>query len=57
MIMSNLHTVTQKITEDKVICPTCNWEGTVADAEPDVDDDGSLGCPRCLCVVMHRLKL
>jgi len=25
----------------------CGWSGTVYDAVPDVDGDGSLGCPDC----------
>lgn len=28
----------------------CEWGGTVGDCEPDVDGDGSLGCPLCLAV-------
>ncbi len=28
-------------------CPCCGWEGTVYECEPDVDGDGSLGCPVC----------
>lgn len=29
----------------------CGWKGTVYDCEPDVDGDGSLGCPECQRVV------
>lgn len=32
------------------IC-SCGWRGTVYDCEPDVDGDGSLGCPECLKVI------
>ena len=28
-------------------CSACNWEGTLYDCEPDVDGDGSPGCPEC----------
>ena len=41
-----------KITEVKVKCPVCGWKGTIIDAEPDVDGDGSPGCPICLCNVI-----
>jgi len=30
---------------------SCGWCGTVGDCEPDVDGDGSLGCPVCFSVV------
>jgi len=43
-----------KITDVKMKCPSCGWEGTVADCEPDVDGDGSLGCPDCFCIVIAR---
>lgn len=39
------------ILEEKVICPSCQWRGTVGDCEPDVDGDGSLGFPMCNQVV------
>ena len=32
-------------------CDKCGWGGTVDSCEPDVDGDGSLGCPDCLSVV------
>jgi len=35
----------------RVYCPACGWTGRVNDCEPDVDGDGSLGCPRCRVVV------
>ena len=40
-----------RITEVKVRCPVCGWAGTIGDAEPDVDGEGSPGCPECLCNV------
>lgn len=39
------------ITEQLCRCLECDWNGTVWDCEPDVDGDGSLGCPECLAVV------
>lgn len=30
-------------------CPQCGWKGLVRDAEPDVDGDGSPGCPVTEC--------
>jgi hypothetical protein len=38
------------ITQQECYC-SCGWTGTVWDCEPDVDDDGSLGCPECFKVV------
>jgi hypothetical protein len=38
------------ITEQPCKC-TCGWTGTVYDCEPDVDGDGSLGCPECEKVI------
>ena len=40
------------ILDAKVKCPVCGWNGTIGDAEPDVDGDGSPGCPKCLCNVI-----
>jgi len=31
-------------------CLKCGWIGAVLDCEPDVDGDGSLGCPKCLAI-------
>jgi len=33
----------------------CGWIGTVGTSEPDVDGEGSLGCPECLRVVEQDL--
>lgn len=41
----------QKIGDVRGSCSRCGWWGTVYEAEPDVDGDGSLGCPQCLSVV------
>jgi len=37
----------QRITEVPCYCPQCAWSGVTGEAEPDVDGDGSLGCPKC----------
>lgn len=29
----------------------CGWQGVVLECEPDVDGDGSLGCPICGAIV------
>jgi len=44
-----------KIGEVRVWC-SCGWSGRVYDCEPDVDGDGSLGCPVCLLVV-HQSRM
>jgi hypothetical protein len=41
----------QSIGDVKGSCSACGWWGTVDEAEPDVDGDGSLGCPQCSSVV------
>ena len=40
----------QRITDVAAVC-ICGWIGTVGDTEPDIDGDGSLGCPRCQRVI------
>lgn len=40
--------MTYSIGDVKCRCIYCEWAGTVYDCEPDVDGDGSLGCPKCL---------
>ena len=37
-----------------MICPKCDWKGVVAQAEPDVDGEGSLGCPECQTVLKMK---
>lgn len=39
------------ITDTPAVCETCEWQGTVGECEPDVDGEGSLGCPRCRGIV------
>lgn len=41
----------KSIMDAGMFCQQCGWLGTVKDCEPDVDGDGSLGCPRCDSVV------
>ena len=40
------------IADTPARCPACTWEGRAGECEPDVDGDGSLGCPRCNAVVL-----
>lgn len=35
------------IGDVKCRCQYCDWFGTVYDCEPDVNGEGSLGCPEC----------
>ena len=52
--MSNIYERALKSIHDvKIHCPAkaCGWRGIVAHAIPDVDGDGSLGCPLCRRVV------
>jgi len=41
----------KSITKMGMFCPVCNWTGLVEETEPDIDGDGSLGCPNCYAVV------
>lgn len=46
---------------EKSICPYCGKIATVGDCEPNIDGDGSPGCPKCLAlwgkkVVMLEIK-
>ena len=43
--------IRKRITDVACVCPVCGWTGTVGECEPDVDGDGSLGCPKCNAVV------
>jgi hypothetical protein len=46
----------RRITEVPCECPACGWSGLTGNTEPDVDGDGSLGCPRCHTIVtIHYL--
>ena len=42
----------ESILDAAVKCPACDWNGTIRDAEPDVDGDGSPGCPKCLSILI-----
>jgi len=41
-----------KITDVRVKCPACGWKGALETTAPDVDGDGSPGCPICFCNVI-----
>lgn len=43
------------ITEVEMKCKY-GWIGTVWNCKPDVDGDGSLGCPECLKVIEVIIK-
>ena len=45
----------RSIGEVATFCHKCGWVGTVETCEPDVDGDGSLGCPECNSVVESLL--
>ena len=51
LAINGAYKVLPKIGEVKCKCPSCNWKGTVDDCEPDIDGDGSLGCPKCSTVI------
>lgn len=40
--------ILESILDCKLECPECGFITTVSEAEPDIDEDGSLGCPKCL---------
>ncbi len=44
------NSIKTRITDVPCEC-SCGWWGIVYDCEPDVDGEGSLGCPRCLKIV------
>jgi hypothetical protein len=33
------------MTDVKVKCPQCGWNGTIGDCKTDCEDKGLLGCP------------
>lgn len=43
--------MSHSILDAPCICPKCGWRGTVYDCEPDVDDEGSLGCFKCETII------
>ncbi len=38
-------------------CTKCEWEGKLGECEPDIDGDGSLGCPECNEIAHEKGKL
>jgi hypothetical protein len=40
-------------------CPNCHWRGTVSGCIPDVNGNGSLGCPDCRWIVLafHKFSV
>ncbi len=47
----------KSILDVKLKCPACCLITTVGEAEPDIDGDGSLGCPRCLAVENKKIVM
>jgi len=45
----------KSILDVKLKCPVCGFEFTIGNAFPDVDGDGSLGCPICFTVTEKEL--
>ena len=51
----------ESILDVRMQCPVCRMITSIGECEPDIDGDGSLGCPRCLTVnkqknVMQQMK-
>ncbi len=42
----------KSIPDEPCRCQKCNWSGTVDDCIPDIDGEGSLGCPKCGSMVV-----
>ncbi|KKK92034.1 hypothetical protein LCGC14_2706970 [marine sediment metagenome] len=47
----------KSILDVKLRCPECALVVKVGAAEPDIDGDGSLGCPRCFWVMRKLVVL
>ena len=43
------------ILDVKMKCPECALVSTVGACVPDIDGDGSLGCPRCRYVLKKEV--
>jgi len=48
---------TESITDVKMYCPVCLMITKVGDCEPDIDGDGSLGCPWCLQTMNKKVVM
>ncbi len=46
-VIGSLYPNKTRIQDTRMWCPECDWNGAASEAVPDVDGDGSLGCPRC----------
>lgn len=44
----------KSILDVKLKCPACKFKCSVDKAFPDVDGDGSLGCPICFTVMVEE---
>ena len=45
------------ILDVKMKCPECSLVTTVGLCEPDIDGEGSLGCPRCLYIMKRKVVM
>ena len=46
-----------KIIDVKLVCPVCKFITSVGEAEPDIDGDGNLGCPKCLLYKKQKVVM
>ena len=44
----------KSILDVKLKCPACKFKCSTGEAFPDVDKDGSLGCPICFTVMTEE---
>lgn len=49
--------MTKSILDTRMQCPECSMITTLDLCEPDIDGDGSPGCPRCLVVEKKKVAM
>jgi hypothetical protein len=47
----------KSILEEPMVCTVCGLITLVGDCEPDIDGEGSLGCPDCKCLMKETRPL
>lgn len=47
----------KSILDVRMQCPICKIIANIGDCEPDIDGDGSLGCPRCLTIDKKKVVM
>ena len=45
----------KSILDSDVKCTECGWHGIVDECIPNIDNDGSLGCPACQAIVEEKV--